>query len=63
MTSEEEIPHEELEAAFKNLKKNSNASIMKIYDDGAVKLIDNQGVIRVFATYQEFLKYARKFQE
>ena len=62
MIPEEEIPHDELDAAFKNLKKNSNAFIMKVYDDGGVKLIDNQGVIKVFNTYREFLKYARKFE-
>jgi hypothetical protein len=60
---EEEIPHEDLEAAFKNLKKSGKAAIMKVYDDGGVKLIDNQGVMTVFNTYHEFLKYARKQAE
>jgi hypothetical protein len=60
---EEEIPREELEAAFKNLKKSGKAAIMKVYDDGGVKLIDNQGVMTVFNTYSEFLKFARKQAE
>jgi hypothetical protein len=57
---DEEIPREEMEAAFKSLKKNGTAAIMKIYEDGGVKLIDNVGVITVFQTPTEFLKYARK---
>ena len=62
MVSEQDIPQAELDAAFKNLKKNANAFIMKVYDDGGVKIIDNQGVVTVFDTYQEFLKYARTFE-
>ena len=38
--TDEAIPREELEAIFKDLKKRSEWSIMKIYDDGGVKLID-----------------------
>jgi hypothetical protein len=61
MNIDEEIPHEELEAAFKNLKKNGTAAYMKVYEDGGVKLIDNQGVITVFETYHDFLKHARRY--
>jgi hypothetical protein len=54
------IPRDELEAIFKDLKKRSEWSIMKIYDDGAIKLIDEYGVFREFDHYEEFLAYVRR---
>jgi hypothetical protein len=57
---ETDIPRDELEAIFKDLKKRSEWTIMKIYDDGGVKLIDEFGVFREFDHYEEFLTYVRK---
>lgn len=58
--TDEAIPRAELEAIFKDLKKRSEWSIMKIYDDGGVKLIDEFGVFREFDHYEQFLAYVRK---
>ncbi len=54
------IPRAEIEAVFKAIKKEMEASILKIYEDGAVKIIDDYGVITIFDTYHDFLKFARK---
>ena len=58
--AETEIPRAELEAVFKDLKKRSEWTIMKIYDDGGVKLIDEYGVMRDFDHYEQFLAFVRK---
>ena len=54
------IPRDQLEAVFKDLKKRTEWTIMKIYDDGGVKLIDEYGVFREFDHYEDFLAYVRK---
>lgn len=54
------IPRDELEAIFKDLKKRSEWSIMKIYDDGGIKLIDEFGVFKEFDHYEQFLAYVRR---
>jgi hypothetical protein len=58
--TETAIPRDELEAVFKELKKRTEWSIMKIYDDGGVKLIDEYGVFKEFDHYEDFLSYVRK---
>jgi hypothetical protein len=58
--TETAIPRDELEAVFKELKKRTEWSIMKIYDDGGVKLIDEYGVFKEFDHYEDFLTYVRK---
>ena len=55
-----DIPRSEIESVFKKIKKEMEASILKIYDDGAVKIIDDYGVITIFDSYHDFLKFARK---
>jgi len=57
---EQEIPRAQIEAVFKEIKKAMDANILKIYDDGAIKIIDNYGVITFFDNYQDFFKHARK---
>jgi hypothetical protein len=57
---EQAIPRDQIESVFKSIKKEMDASIIKIYDDGAIKVIDNYGVITNYDTYQDFLKFARK---
>jgi hypothetical protein len=56
-----EISQGEIEATFKAIKKEIDGNILKIYDDGAVKLIDNAGRIRQFDTPYEFMAFARKY--
>lgn len=58
--AEIDIPRAELEAVFKDLKKRSEWTIMKIYDDGGIKLIDDLGIIREFNHYEDFLTFVRK---
>jgi hypothetical protein len=57
---ETEIPRAELEAIFKDLKKRSEWTIMKIYDDGGIKLIDDLGIFKEFDHYEQFLAYVRR---
>jgi hypothetical protein len=58
-----EISQAEIEATFKAIKKDIDGNIIKIYDDGGVKIIDGVGRIRVFDTPYEFMAFAKQFQK
>ena len=60
--SDNAIPRQEIEAAFKKIKKLIDGNIIKIYDDGAIRLIDDYGIIREFEFYEEFLEFARQVE-
>ena len=55
-----DIPRSELESVFKDLKKRTQWTYMKIYDDGGVKLVDDYGIFKEFDHYEEFLAFVRK---
>jgi len=57
-----EISHGEIEAAFKAIKKDIDGNILKIFDDGSVKIIDGVGRIRFFDTPYEFMAFAKQHQ-
>lgn len=61
--ADQEIPRQEIEAAFKAIKKEIDGSIIKVYNDGSVKIVDNAGVMYYFETYEEFLVYAHDLQQ
>ena len=56
-----EISQSEIEATFKAIKKEIDGNILKIYEDGGVKIIDGAGRIRTFDTPYEFMAFARKY--
>lgn len=58
--AEIEVPRAELEAVFKDLKKRTKWTYMKIYPDGGIKLVDDFGIFKEFDHYDEFLAYVRK---
>jgi hypothetical protein len=58
-----EISQADIEAAFKSIKKEIDGNIIKIYDDGGVKIIDGAGRIRFFDTPYEFMAFARQYQQ
>ncbi len=60
--SDNAIPQAEIEAAFKKIKKLIEGNILKIYDDGAIRLIDNYGIVQEFEFYEEFLEFARQIE-
>ena len=57
-----EISEAEIEATFKAIKKEIDGNIIKIYEDGGVKIIDGVGRIRVFNTPYEFMAFAKQYQ-
>jgi hypothetical protein len=56
-----EISEAEIEATFKAIKKQIDGNIIKIYEDGGVKIIDGVGRIRVFDTSYEFMAFAKQY--
>jgi hypothetical protein len=57
-----EITEAEIEATFKAIKKEIDGNIIKIFEDGGVKIIDGVGRIRFFDTPYEFMAFAKKVQ-
>ena len=55
-----DIPREEIESLFKELKKTTSLNILKIYDDGAIKVIDEFGITTYFEDHEEFYRFARR---
>ena len=58
--AEIDVPRAELEAVFKDLKKRSKWTYMKIYEDGGIKLVDDFGIFKEFDHYEQFLAFVRK---
>lgn len=46
----------EVEARYNAVKKERGWSILKIYEDGGVKVIDNMGVFFLFESFDDFMK-------
>ena len=46
----------DVEARFNAVKKERGWSILKIYDDGGVKVIDNMGVFFLYDSFDDFMK-------
>jgi hypothetical protein len=50
----------DVEARYNAVKKENGWSILKIYDDGGVKVIDNMGVFFLFDSFEDFMKKTTK---
>lgn len=46
----------DVEARYNAVKKEHGWSILKIYDDGGVKVIDNMGVFFLYESFDDFMK-------
>ena len=46
----------EVEDRFNAVKKERGWSILKIYDDGGVKVIDNMGVFFLYDSFDDFMR-------
>jgi hypothetical protein len=50
----------DVEKRYNAIKKEEGWSILKIYDDGGVKVIDNMGVFFLFDSFDDFMKKTTK---
>jgi hypothetical protein len=57
---EQAVTPEEVKAKFDSLKKERGWAILKQYEDGALKIIDDYGVMLTFDNGEEFMRYARR---